>query len=255
MDIQEAIEAIWECRQQGIYYPAEWKGKIDHEAAYHVQLGILAKQIKGGERHVGWKVGLTAKAIQDQMGYHERVFGYLLESSALVSGAGIEYDDLVAPSFETELCVTVGETLKGPGITARQAWEAVKAVAPSLEIVEKRGDFASDIPLSMADNIQQKYFVTGQETNSLLPDADLRGTEVEIFINGESVDRASGKLVMGGPAASVAWLANKLSEFGTHLEAGARVMTGSFTKQFSIAQGDLIEARFNPFGAVTVEFI
>jgi 2-keto-4-pentenoate hydratase len=255
MDIQEAVEAIWECRQQGIYLPAEWKGKIDHEAAYHVQLGILAKQVKGGERHVGWKVGLTAKAIQDQVGYHERVFGYLLESGGLSSGAVIEYDDLVAPSFETELCITVGETLKGPGITARDAWEAVTAVAPSLEVVEKRGDFASDISLSMADNVQQKFFVTGAETTSLPPDADLRGTEVEIFINGESVDRATGQLVMGGPAASVAWLANKLSEFGTRLEAGARVMTGSFTRQFPIAQGDLIEARFDPFGTVTAEFI
>jgi 2-keto-4-pentenoate hydratase len=32
-------------------------------------------------------------------------------------------------------------------------------------------------------------------------------------------------------------------------------MTGSFTRQFPIAQGDLIEARFDPFGTVTVEFI
>ena len=61
--------------------------------------------------------------------------------------------------------------------------------------------------------------------------------------------------VMGGPAASVAWLANKLAEFGHKLDKGAKILTGSFTKQFPVAQGDVVEARFTPYDSVTAEFV
>ena len=83
---------------------------------------------------------------------------------------------------------------------------------------------------------------------------DLSRTTVEVLINGEPVDRADGSAVMGDPANSVAWLANKLAEFGLELEAGMRVMSGSFTKQYAIGQGDHIESRFEPFGTVEAQF-
>ena len=253
MKLQAAIDGIWECRQQGIYYPPEWRGKLDVQSGYEVQLGILAKEIKAGQRHVGWKVGLTAKAIQEQVDFHERVFGFLLAGGELPSGARIAFDELVAPSFENELLVVLGAPLRGPGVTAEQAYAAIRGVAPALEIVEKRGDFTADAPLSLADNVQQKGFVVGALTAPLPPKADLRKTRVEIFINGERVDRATGAAVLGGPAESVAWLANRLADFNRRLEEGTKILTGSFTRQFPIAQGDIIEARFKPYGAVTVE--
>ena len=253
MKVQEAIDAIWDCKQQGIYYPPEWRGKLDVELGYGVQLGILAKEVKAGQQHVGWKVGLTAKAIQQQVDFHERVFGYLLASGELASGSRIAFDELVAPSFENELLVVLGEALRGPGVTAEQAYVAIRGVAPALEIVEKRGDFTADAPLSLADNVQQKAFVVGPLTTPLPPKADLRKTRVEIYINGERMDRATGSAVLGGPAESVAWLANRLADFNRRLEEGAKILTGSFTRQFPITAGDVIEARFKPFGSVTLE--
>jgi 2-keto-4-pentenoate hydratase len=53
--------------------------------------------------------------------------------------------------------------------------------------------------------------------------------------------------------ASIAWLANKLAEFGLRLEAGMRVMSGSFTRQYTLASGDRVESRFEPIGAVRAE--
>ena len=254
MNLQTAIDSIWECKQQGIYYPSEWRGKFNLEEGYRVQLGILEKQIEAGEQHAGWKVGLVAKAIQDQIDFHERVFGYLLERDELKSGAAIDFEDLLAPMFETELCITLGAALKGPDLTPEQARSAISAVAPGIELVEKRGDFAGDPPLTMADNVQQKYFITGKATEPLSPKDDLSAATVEVLINGECIDRANGEEIMGGPEASVAWLANKVHQFGQKLEEGARIMTGSFTRQFSIAQGDLVEVKFDPFGSVEAEF-
>lgn len=254
MDLNLAIDSFWEATQQGIYYPPEWKGKLTVDDGYGVQLGLLEKYVAAGQRHAGWKVGLTAKAIQQQIGFHEPVFGFLLEAGDRPSPAVISAEELVAPSFETELCLILGEGLKGPGVSLEQARAAISAVQPAFEIVEKRGDFAADPPLSLADNVQQKYFVTGAETPLGAEDAPLSLATVEIFINGESVQKAGGDSVLGDPAAAVAWLANRLADFGKTLEPGQRIMSGSFTKQFPIAQGDLMEARFQPFGEVSAEF-
>ena len=254
MDLQSVIESIWECKQQGIYYPPEWKGKFSLQDGYQVQLGILDKQLKNGAQLAGWKVGLVAKAIQKQLDFDQRVFGHFLASHHLLSGVSVEFDELLAPSFETELCVTLGASLKGPGVSPEAARAAISAVAPGIELVEKRGDFAGDLPLTMADNVQQKYFITAPPTEPLPPGDVLSQAVVEVLINGETVDRASGEEILEGPEGSVAWLANELSKFGRKLEKGHQIMTGSFTRQHPIAKGDLIEVNFTPYGSVKAEF-
>ena len=210
MDLDAAINSIWESTRQGVYYPAQWKGKFSVEQGYRVQLGVLRHHLQAGERQAGWKVGLTAKAIQEQIGFHEPVFGFLLEAANLDSGAVVNTDELVAPCFETELCLTLGETLQGPGVTISAARLAVIAVQPAFEIVERRGDFTADISLALADNVQQKYFVTGLSVPVGDDPAALKSAEVDIFINGERVESAPGTNVMGDPAVSVAWLANRI---------------------------------------------
>jgi 2-keto-4-pentenoate hydratase len=70
------------------------------------------------------------------------------------------------------------------------------------------------------------------------------------------VERATGAEVMGTPLASVAWLANRLADFGRRLDAGMRVMSGSFTRQYAVDHaGDEVEARFAPFGPVAAHFV
>ena len=254
MDLEEAIDSIWECGEQGIYYPKEWKGKFSMDDAYRVQLGILQRRMQSGFSQAGWKVGLTAKAMQEQQRVHEPVFGFLLEDGAKPSGTVFAFDELIQPAFENELCLSIGTTLKGPHVTTEQARNAIRAVQPALEIPERRGDFAADFPLTIADNAQAKFFVLGEATSPLPGEVDLSESAVEVFINGESVERAVGHVVMGNPVESIVWLADKLADFGYSLEAGMRVMSGSFTKQYALAQGDHIEARFQPFGSVEAEF-
>src|SRR5262249_23633803 len=141
----------------------------------------------------------------------------------------------------------------GPSATPAMAAAAVAAVAPALEIVERRGDAAADVPLSLADNCQQHAFVVGAP-RALARNVDLGATRVEVVVNGQPVERALGVEVMGTPLASVAWLANRLAGFGRRLEPGMRIMSGSFTRQYRLQPGDRVEARFDPFGPVGAEF-
>jgi len=254
VSIEHVVETIWKAAQAGVYFPEELKDKLTPRQGYEAQLGILARHLAAGDAHVGWKVGLTSKATQDVVGLYEPAFGFLLRSGAKVSGAAFPTSPTIARGFENELCLTMGSTLEGPGVTLEQARASIAAVTPALEIVEIRGDLKGDFSLALADNVFHKAFVTGQVTRPLPDHVDLSKATVDVFVNGRHSEQALGSEVLGNPAASVAWLANKLVEFGRRLEAGMQIMSGSMTRLYPAKAGDAVEACFAPFGTVTARF-
>jgi 2-keto-4-pentenoate hydratase len=253
MDIEHAAADLHARIRRGEHMPADWRGRLTVAQAYAVNLAILRRNVADGDAQAGWKVGLTAAAMRAQWNIPEPCFGVLMHSGHRRSGTRFAFDGLIAPGIENELCLEIGERLAGPGVTAGHAARAIASVAPALEVVEVRGDFSGDIALAMADNAQQKAFVTGAPT-PWDPSFDLAAATVEVRF-GETVrDRAAGIEVMGGPLHSIAWLANKLAEFGLALEPGMKVMSGSFTRQYRVERGDAVVARFEPFGEARAAF-
>jgi 2-keto-4-pentenoate hydratase len=238
------IEEFWEARRQGIYFPPDYFGKVSVEQAYVIQLGLIARRCAEGERQIGWKVGLTAPAIQQQFGFHEPVFGCVLDSRP--SGNVFAPGDLIAPGFENEVCMHLGRDLSGV-VSLQEARAAIDVVYPSLEIIETRGPFTEQIALALADNAQQKTVILGPPAP--LP-ADPTTIEAKVSINGRLVATGTGDAVLGNPLNSIVWLAGKLGAYGRGLKAGEIVMTGSLTRQFPIAPGDVIETVFSGLGTV-----
>lgn len=256
MNIEHIAEELWRARQEGRHMPPEWSGRFSLREGYEVQLAMLQRQCLAGERQSGWKVGLTAEAMRVQQQVHEPCFGYLLQSGEHASGQRYQCKDLIQPGFENELCLTVGKTLRGPGVTLDEVMAAVTHAMPALEIVEVRGPFAGNLPLAMADNAQQKAYVCGQAVALTPANMRLAEASVEVILNGKVDQQASGAAVMGGGGLlSVLWLANKLAEFDLALEAGMRVMSGSFTQQYRAQAGTKVVSRYVPFGDVSAEFI
>jgi 2-keto-4-pentenoate hydratase len=253
MDIDHAAQTLWNAARRGEHMPADWRGRLSLDQGYAVNLAILRRRIADGDAQAGWKVGLTAAAMRAQWGIPEPCFGVLMRSGHLRSGARLAFDSLIAPGIENELCATLGESLRGPGVTPERARRAIASIEPALEIVEVRGDFSADLPLAMADNAQQKAFVTG---TPVTPDPDfaLADTLLSVQLGDAPPVNATGAEVMGGPEHSVAWLANRLDAFGLGLQAGQRVMTGSFTRQYAVRRGMAVVARFAPFGEVRAAF-
>jgi 2-keto-4-pentenoate hydratase len=244
-DEQAAIEDFWSARARGEYFPAQWFGRLTLDQAYRIQLGQIARRIAAGERQIGWKVGLTAAAIQQQFGFHEPVFGCILDSEA--SGHVFGREALIRPGFEPELCLRVGVALSGEVDTATVR-SAIDAVYPALEIIETRGDLSAQIAVAMADNAQQKTVVLGEPV--ALGGLALDQVAATVRINGQTVATGRGDAVLGNPLNSVIWLARKLTEFGRGIEAGEIIMSGSFTRQFPIEPGDQVEADFGAIGKV-----
>ena len=246
-DQAAAIEDFWQARGRGEYFPKAYFDKINLDQAYRIQLALIDRRVAKGERQIGWKVGLTAKPIQEQFGFHEPVFGCILES--VPSGSVLHAKDLIAPGFESELCLRIGQDLSGK-VTMAQARAAVVGVHPALEIIETRGDLSKQIALAMADNAQQKTVVLGPP----LPLGDRKLDEVacKVEMNGAVVAEGVGAAVLGNPLNSVIWLAEGLQRYGRKIRAGDIVMTGSFVRQFPLQPGDIAVAEFSGIGRVEV---
>jgi len=253
-DLKRAAADIYSGLQRGEHFPPAWRGKFDLDAGYAIQLAVRDLRASNGDAQVGWKVGLTAEAIREMEKFDEPIFAVLFESGVRGTGCTLTHEEMIKPAFENELCIVLGESLKGPGITMQQARSAIASVAPALEIVEGRGVLSDDPALAIADNLGQKAFVTGA---AIAPAADLVLSRVtcDVSVNGAPVLTGTGSAVLDDPAHSVAWLANKLARFGEHIEAGQSIMSGSFTVPTALQAGDHVQTRFTTFGAVSVQVV
>ena len=212
-------------RHSGVPPPAEWIGRLDRETAYRVQLGILAHHVRGGERHAGWKVGLTSKAMQIQQRVHEPVFGFLLASGRAAPAArAFRSPSSSIPASRTSSASPWGGRCRGPGITLEQAAAALAQVAPAFEIIEKRGDFAADLQREPGRQRAAAIFVTERRCRVPARSTWRAVSARAARVNGAPARSAPlGRAVLGTPVGvQRRGSPNKLAEFGRRLEAGMR---------------------------------
>jgi 2-oxo-hept-3-ene-1,7-dioate hydratase len=76
-----------------------------------------------------------------------------------------------------------------------------------------------------------------------------------MYRNGDIEESGVAAGVLGHPALGIAWLANKVGRFGTVLEPGHVMLSGSFTRPVWADKGDTLHADFGPLGSVAVQFV
>ena len=253
MNVSEAADRIWDGYARGEYFPPDLVGKLSFDEALRVQLVLLERRLAAGERLAGWKIGLTSATVRAHFGTDRQPFGHLLESGIIASPGEVALDDVaVGCGVEPELCVTMGSELRGPGVTADEARAAVASIAPGMEINQKRSDGVTDFGLSVADNLTQWAIVQGP-TSPVTDAFDSEVLHVTMSCNGEVRADVVGRDVIDDHFVSVATLANILGEHGRHLEAGQRLITGSFSKH-DASRGEEWRAEFARLGACSVRF-
>jgi len=253
MNVNEAADCIWNGYRSGEFFPPELVGHLSFDQALQVQLDVLERRLAGGERLAGWKIGLTSATVRAHFGTDRQPFGHILESGVIRSPGEVALDDLVVGcGVEPELCVTMGADLRGPGVTAEEARAAVASVAPGMEINQKRSGGVTDFELSVADNLTQWAIVQGP-ASPVTDDFDSDSLRVTMSCNGEVRADVVGHDVIDDHFVSVATLANVLAAYGRHLEAGQRLITGSFSKH-DVSRGEEWRAEFAGLGACSVRF-
>jgi len=74
-----------------------------------------------------------------------------------------------------------------------------------------------------------------------------------VSANGEIEETGLGASVLNQPALGIAWLAERLNQYGDSIKAGI-VLSGSFIRPVETQKGMLIEADFGDFGQVSCCF-
>ncbi|HEU4976310.1 MAG TPA: 2-keto-4-pentenoate hydratase [Baekduia sp.] len=222
--------------------------------AYEIQRRNVERRTQDGERLVGRKIGLTSKPMQQMLGVDEPDFGALLEGMRVEDGDAVAVETLIQPRIEAELAFVMGEDLRGPGVDALTVARAVAGVVPALEVIDSRvADWRIALADTVADNASSARYVLGA-TLTPIAGLDLRLLGVVLTRSGEVVSTGAGAAALGSPLRCVAWLANKLGEYGDGLRAGDVVLSGALHAAVDVAAGHVVRAEFSQLGAVTVRF-
>jgi len=193
--------------------------------------------------------------MQKMFGVSEPDFGHLFDDMIMTTDTECIVSSLLLPRVEPEIAFVLSRELRGPGIKRDDVIAATEYVTPALEIIDTRiRDWKITLADTIADNASSALVVLGKQKSS--PTAhDLAIIAMTLEKNGAAVDQGVGTAVMGHPAQPVAWLANKLAEFGQTLAAGSIVMPGALCRAVEVAARDSVSAHFGPLGSVGVRFV
>lgn len=222
------------------------------EEAYQIQEELAAIKKSQGHRVIARKMGLTSRAKMEQMNVEEPIHGLLFDYMAVDDGGVLFSDELIHPRVEAEIAFVLGEDLEGPAVTGAQVLHATRYVLSALEFVDSRYEhFKFTLADVVADNTSSSRFVLGSKLISPAGlDLDLIG--VTLRVNGEIRGMGAGAAVLGHPANSVAMLANMLARKGEKLRAGEVVLTGGITEAIRVEPGDVVTAKLDRLGDVSV---
>jgi 2-oxopent-4-enoate hydratase len=222
--------------------------------AYAVQAAWLEHKLSAGGQLAGRKIGLTSRAMQQQLGVGEPDFGFLLHAMLVPSGSSLRRQDLLLPRVEPEIAFWLQSDLRGPGVTRDQVLAATRGVSAALEIVDSRiANWRIKLADTIADNGSSARAVISDRVVPL-SDLDLQQEVVQLFRNDEQVGTGSSADVLGHPAEAVAWLANRLADFGSQLSAGQVVLPGAMCASVFAESGENFRAEFPHLGSVQVRF-
>jgi 2-keto-4-pentenoate hydratase len=222
--------------------------------AYAIQETNTRLWLEQGRTAVGAKIGLTAKAVQRQLGVDRPDFGMVFADMAVPDGDIVPPGRLLQPRVEAEVAFVLARTPNPKALTAAELIGCVDYALPAIEIVDSRiANWDIGIVDTVADNASSGLFVLG--TRPVRLDAlDLRLCGMVLEKNGEPVSFGAGAACLGNPLHALGWLAARMAEVGRPLQAGGIVLAGALGPMVAVAPGDAIEARIEGLGTVRVGF-
>jgi 2-keto-4-pentenoate hydratase len=226
-------------------------GPNDVEGAYAVQSINTRLWLAQGRRIVGRKIGLTAEAVQKQLGVDRPDYGVLFADMQVADGGELASARLLQGKAEAEVAIVLGRDLDKPDATPDDVYAAADHAVAAIEIVDSRiRDWKITFADTVADNGSSAFFVLGS-TPKPLKDLDLRTCGMALELNGRVASLGAGVACMGHPLIAAAWLARTLVAMGDGLKAGDVILTGALGPMVALSPGDRVEAAIGGLGGVS----
>jgi len=255
---QELLEAEATGRQVGLLslrYP-----QMDMDDAYAVQKAVCRAKLAQGRSVIGWKIGLTSKAMQSALGIDIPDSGILFDNMRFADGATVPRGRFIQPRVEAEIAFVMRSALGGEDVTRDAVRAATDYVAPALEILDTRilradpeTGQARRVFDTISDNAANAGVVLGAQQHAV-ETADLRWVGAIVMRDGCVEETGLGAGVLNDPVASVVWLARRMAQYGQGIAPGQVILSGSFIRPVECPPGTRIDADFGGFGQVSLSF-
>ena len=180
---------------------------------------------------VGYKVGLTSKAMQERLGIAEPVWGVLLAGMLLPDGAEVRLPYAARGILEADLLVTVADEAINAATTPEQVAAHLADLKPFIELADLMVGEGEplDAVVITAINVGARLGVQGAAV-PMTPDLAAALPAMTVALEGPAgqLFEAPGSAVLGHPLNSVLWLIAALKAEGKALKAGDVISLGSF---------------------------
>ena len=227
---------------------------VDVDGAYAVQTINTRYWEAQGRRIVGRKAGLTAKAVQQQLGVDQPDFGALFEDMRIDDGGVLGVARTIQPKAEAEIAFVLERDLTDPEISREEVARAVASVHAAIEIVDSRiADWKITFADTVADNGSSAFFVLGKDARKL-NGLDIYSCGMVTEVNGEIASLGVGAAALGHPLNAACWLARTLAGGGEPLRAGDVLLTGALGPMVTLTRGDHVKAVVGGIGEVSFSY-
>jgi 2-keto-4-pentenoate hydratase len=225
----------------------------DLNSAYAVQKINTELAISKGRRVVGYKVGLTSKAVQLQLGVDQPDFGVLFADMAMDEASEIDVASVLQPRAEAEIAFILGNDIDGGPVILSDVIRSIAFALPAIEIAGSRiAGWDIRIFDTVADNASSGLFVLGGSPRKL-DDLDTRMCGMRLDHRGEAVSTGMGAACLGNPINAALWLVNTLLGRGERLRAGDVILSGALGPMVPVEAGSF-QAFISGLGSVRAQF-
>ena len=232
----------------------DWLEPTDADGAYAVQAINTRYWQAQGRRIVGRKAGLTAEAVQKQLGVDQPDFGVLFDDMRIADGGNLDPARCIQAKAEAEIAFVLGADLPSADTTAEQVAAAVASVHAAIEIVDSRiADWKITFADTVADNGSSAFFVLSDQ-GLPLAGLDLEGAAMTMTVNGNVASTGIGSAALGNPLNAAAWLARTLAAGGDPLKAGDILLAGALGPMVVLTAGDEVRADVAGIGTCSFSF-
>jgi len=228
--------------------------------AYEIQNAIYRAKLEQGRHVIGWKIGLTSKAMQYALNIDIPDSGILFDNMLFENRATVPENHFIEPRIEAEIAFVMKSAIAGEDVSREDVIAATDYVVPAIEILDtrvQRKDADTGkvriIVDTISDNAANAGIVMGTDKHAI--DAhDLRWVGAVVYRNEEVEETGLGAGVLNDPVESVVWLARRMAQYGKSIEPGHVILSGSFIRPIECPPGSHIQADFGSFGSVDIRF-
>jgi len=235
--------------------------QMDMEDAYAVQRGWMERKLAEGREIIGYKIGLTSRAMQAAMNIDTPDYGVLLDDMLFPDAGQIRAADFTDPRLEVEFAFVLKAPLFGEDVSLEQVLAATDYVVPALELIAARSfrtdpdsGYTRKVFDTIADNAGNAGIIVSDRRVNVSA-VDLRWAGAMLYVNGQIEETGLGAGVMDHPGHGIRWVCKRFAPHGIGLEPGQLILSGSFTRPVPVQAGDHIRADYGPLGDITIDFI